>query len=114
MTIKYDSKFKKGVGDFFAIENQKEISYLRVDFFENKFPYVFSMHTLEGYKGKGSMESLLKYANKFYTNVTGEKLRSSIKPDEDVEGYWNRLEKKGLVKRITKEERKDFGRWIFR
>lgn len=114
MKIKYDSKFKKGVGDFYAIENEKEISHLRIDFPENNFPYVFSMHTRERYQGKGIMENLLKYANNFYFEVTGENLRSSVKPDEMVIGYWKRLEDKGLVKKVSNYRGKDFGRWIFK
>lgn len=114
MTIKYDSKFKKGLGDFYALEGKKEVSHLRIDFLENNFPYVLSMHTLEKYRNKRIMENLLKYANNFYVDVTGENLRFSRSPDEGVKGYLEKLEKKGLVKKVKNYRRKDFGRWIFK
>ena len=84
----------------------EEVSYLVVNHSENEFPYVLSMNTLEEFRGKGFMESLLGYAKDYYFNL-GKVLMSGKLNVSEIKGYYNRLEKKGLV-RMGEE-----GRWEF-
>lgn len=115
MDIKYDYKFlKPGVVEFFAAEGKKPVSHLYVNAHEKEFPFVQSMNTLKKYEGKGIMENLVKEARDFYWNVLKKKIRSSSYVDSDVKGYYEKLEKKGLVEKVLNDKGKWNGSWEFK
>ena len=84
----------------------KEVSYLVVNHSENDFPYVLSMNTLENFRRKGFMESLLRYAKDYYSDI-GKVLMSGKLNVLEIKKYYSSLEKKGLV-RMGED-----GRWEF-